>query len=51
MPFQSKAQRRWMYSQNPEMAKKWEDHTPKSKKLPEKKNAKKRVSKSKRRSK
>ncbi len=36
MPFKSKAQRRWMYANKPEMAKKWEKHTPKSKKLPEK---------------
>lgn len=36
MPFKSQAQRRFMYSQHPEMAKKWEKHTPKGKKLPEK---------------
>lgn len=35
MPFKSKAQRRWMYANDPEMAKKWEKHTPKGK-LPEK---------------
>jgi hypothetical protein len=35
MPFKSKAQRAWMYANKPEMAKKWEDHTPKGKKLPE----------------
>jgi len=35
MPFKSKAQRRWMYANDPEMAKKWEEHTGK-KKLPEK---------------
>ena len=35
MPFKSKAQRRWMYANEPEMARKWSDHTPKGKKLPE----------------
>ena len=35
MPFRSKAQRRFMYSQHPEMAKRWEKHTP-DKSLPEK---------------
>lgn len=34
MPFKSQAQRRWMYATHPEMAKRWEEHTPK-KKLPE----------------
>lgn len=33
MPFRSQAQRRWMYSQEPEMARRWEKHT--SGKLPE----------------
>ena len=28
MPFLSKAQRRWMYANKPEMAKEWEDDTP-----------------------
>ena len=28
MPFQSKAQRRWMHINKPEMAKEWEDETP-----------------------
>lgn len=36
MPFKSQAQRRWMHATHPEMAKKWEKHTPKGKKLPEK---------------
>lgn len=36
MPFKSRAQRRWMYSNDPVMAKEWEAHTPKGKKLPEK---------------
>ena len=35
MPFKSKAQRRWMYANKPEMAKRWQKHTPKNKKLPE----------------
>lgn len=34
-PFVSRAQRKWMYSQKPEMAAEWEEHTPKGKKLPE----------------
>ncbi len=34
MPFESEAQRRWMYSQYPKMAAEWEKHTGK-KKLPE----------------
>lgn len=35
MPFKSKAQRRYMYSQHPEMAKRWEEHTSKGKQLPD----------------
>ena len=35
MPFKSKAQRRWMYANHPEMAKEWEEHTTKGSKLPE----------------
>lgn len=35
MPFRSEAQRRYMYSQLPEMAARWEKETPK-KKLPKK---------------
>jgi hypothetical protein len=31
MPFLSQAQRAWMYSNKPEMAKKWEKHTKKKK--------------------
>lgn len=34
MPFQSEAQRKWMYVNEPEMAKRWEAETPKGKKLP-----------------
>jgi len=39
VPFKSQAQRKWMYANKPQMAKRWEKETPKSKKLP------KRVSK------
>jgi len=42
MPFKSQAQRKWMYSNKPKMAKKWEDHTPKGKKLPKKTPKKKK---------
>ena len=35
MPFESEAQRRYMYSQKPELAKEFEAATPKGKKLPE----------------
>lgn len=41
MPFKSKAQRKFMYSQKPELAKEFEEHTPKGKKLPEKVKKKK----------
>lgn len=40
MPFRSQAQRKWMYANHPEMAKRWEKETPKKKKLP--KRARKR---------
>jgi hypothetical protein len=35
VPFVSDSQRKWMYANKPAMAKKWEAHTPKGKKLPE----------------
>jgi hypothetical protein len=35
MPFKSDAQRRWMYATHPQMAKRWQRHTPKGKDLPE----------------
>ena len=35
MPFKSEAQRRLMYAKHPELAKEFEEHTPKGKKLPE----------------
>tara|TARA_R100000781_G_scaffold65365_2_gene41133 strand:- start:3810 stop:3986 length:177 start_codon:yes stop_codon:yes gene_type:complete len=34
MPFKSQAQRRWMYTNKPEMAKQWEDETPDTASLP-----------------
>lgn len=34
MPFKSEAQRKWMYENKPEMAKKWQKETPKGAKLP-----------------
>ncbi len=37
MPFESKAQMRWMFAKKPEMAKEWAAHTPDTKDLPEKK--------------
>lgn len=36
MPFKSKAQQRWMFANDPEMAKEWADETPDFDKLPEK---------------
>lgn len=38
MPLKSQAQRAWMYSNKPSMAKRWEAETPKGKKLPKKVN-------------
>lgn len=35
MPMVSQAQRRWMWANKPEMARRWEDHTPVGKPLPE----------------
>lgn len=37
MPFKSQAQRKWMYTNKPKMAKQWEAETPKGKSLPKKK--------------
>lgn len=34
MPMKSEAQRAWMWANHPEMAERWEKHTPKGKKLP-----------------
>lgn len=36
MPFKSQRQRAFMYAVHPEMAKEWEEKTPKGTKLPEK---------------
>jgi hypothetical protein len=36
MPFKSEAQKGWMYANHPQIAKEWEDKTPKGKKLPKK---------------
>ncbi len=40
MPFKSQAQRRWMYANKPAMAKRWSEHTPNIKNLPERKRRK-----------
>lgn len=37
MPFKSKAQMKWMFTNHPFMAKKWAAHTSSIKSLPEKK--------------
>lgn len=36
MPFKSKSQQKWMFSQKPEMAKRWAKETPNIKNLPAK---------------
>lgn len=41
-PFQSQAQRGFMYARHPEIAKRWEKETPKGKKLPYHKKKSKR---------
>jgi len=41
-PFVSESQKKWMYSQKPEMAKRWQAHTPKGKSLPKKAKKKKK---------
>ena len=41
MPFQSKAQAKWMFTNKPKMAKKWAKHTKSIKALPKKKKKKK----------
>lgn len=43
MPFKSKAQQRWMFANEPEMAKRWAKHTKNIKNLPEKKSEKSAV--------
>jgi hypothetical protein len=39
MPFVSQAQRRFMHARHPEIADRWEEHTPKGKRLPKKKGS------------
>lgn len=39
MPFESEAQRRFMYSQHPRIAARWQRETPKGKRLPERKSS------------
>lgn len=41
MPMKSKAQRRYLHAVHPEVAEKFEEETPKGKKLPEHKRKKK----------
>lgn len=36
MPFKSEAQRKWMYANEPKMAARWEEETPRNKKFPKK---------------
>ena len=43
MPFKSSAQRKWMFANKPEMAKRWAEETPKNKKLPKKVKKKEKV--------
>ena len=45
MPFKSKAQERWMFSQHPDMAKRWAKETPNIKSLPQKVSSAKHVKK------
>jgi len=42
MPFKSKAQQRFMFAKDPEMAKRWAKETPNMKKLPERLKIKKK---------
>lgn len=44
MPFKSKAQARWMYANDPKMAKKWAAHTRDMKRLPDKKESREHMS-------
>lgn len=41
MPFKSEAQRKYMYANLPEIAKKWESETPQGSSLPQRINPKK----------
>lgn len=42
MPFKSKAQQRFMFSQHPKIAKRWARETPRMKSLPERKKVDKK---------
>lgn len=42
MPFESKAQQKWMYANKPDMAEKWQRHTPNSELLPDRIHDKKK---------
>lgn len=44
MPFKSEAQRRYLYSQEPTIARRWEAETPKTANLPERVRRKKKKS-------
>jgi hypothetical protein len=39
MPFESKAQERWMFATHPQMAKEWASKTPSQSSLPQYKNS------------
>lgn len=41
MPFKSRKQAKFMFAKHPKMAKKWADHTPSIKSLPNRKKRKK----------
>jgi hypothetical protein len=43
MPFESEAQKGWMYANHPAMAKRWQKETPKGKRLPKRKKSKRNV--------
>jgi hypothetical protein len=45
MPFRSKAQQRFLYATHPDIAARWEDHTPDIKGLPDKVNKAKEAAK------
>jgi hypothetical protein len=44
-PFKSESQRKWMYANDPKMAKRWEKETPKGKQLPKKAKAQSKMAK------
>jgi hypothetical protein len=47
MPFKSKAQERWMYANDPKMAKRWSKETPEGAKLPERVKSRKKTTRKK----